>query len=317
MLKQNGMTRTIVLTLLLIVVMNCGGTAPATLGNDTIASADVATQGGNFSAPRDSIPNPNASVIYFTAKMPEGNGVLQVPASGGEAKKLVAGSPFVAPRGIEMSGDGKQIFVADPEANAIFVTAVSDGTTAALRGTNGTTPRGLAVIQENGTETLYFTGNAPNDGQPALFKIPTMGADIATIVAKGAPLVMPDGLAVTQAGTVYVSDLAAAGNSLGSVFRLNGTTLTKISDNLKLGNPAGIALTLDDSVLLVSSLNREKGSDQVLLIALASQQTGIVTQVVEANHAAGGVHRARNVNVFSWIDSEGGGQGIVYRIKPK
>ena len=39
------------------------------------------------------------------------------------------------------------------------------GAPAALRGSEGTAPRGLDVVREGGQEVVYFTGKDPGDGQ--------------------------------------------------------------------------------------------------------------------------------------------------------
>jgi sugar lactone lactonase YvrE len=307
------------------IVTGCGGSPqrPA-LGNDSVQSIDAATQSGDFHTPLDSTPDPDATTVYFTATGPNGPGVFRVPAGGGAATELVAGQPFVAPVGIAIDGAGRQLYVADPQAEGatgrdgqIFVVPVGGGAPAPLRGTEGTAPRGMDVVREGDQDMVYFTGKDPNDGQAGVFKLPAAGGDTPTVVAKGAPLVEPDGVTVSRAGVVYVTDRSAAGAGFGSVFKIEGTTVTKIVDRVRTGDPAGIALTLDETVLLVSALQPDRDSDQVLLVDVNSLQTGSVTKVVEQNKTAGGVHRARNRNVFSWAGVTAGreGAGIVYVVR--
>ena len=66
-----------------------------------------------------------------------------------------------------------------------------------------------------------------------------------------------------------------------------------------------------------AALQPDRDSDQVLLVNLSTLQTGSVTKVIEQNHSAGGVHRARNKNVFSWADLTAGpgGHGRVFVIR--
>jgi len=306
-------------------LVSCGvGTAqkPA-LGNDIVQHVDVAAQSGTFQTPLDSALDPDATTVYFTASGANGPGLFRVPAAGGDVTEILAGAPFVAPTGIALGSDGKQIYVADPQAAAdggklgqIFVVAAGGSTPTMLKGTGGTAPRGMDVVREGDQDMIYFTGKDPADGQVGVFKLPAVGG-VPTIVAKGTPLVEPDGVTVTRAGVVYVTDRSTGGAGVGSVFKISGATVTPIVARVRTGNPAGVALTLDESILLVSALQTDRDSDQVLLVDLASLQTGSLTKVIDQNQHAGGVHRARNRNVFSWADLTAGpgGHGRVFVIK--
>ena len=227
-----------------------------------------------------------------------------------------------------MGSGGDAVYVTDPEARGsrgrpggLFVVRLhGHGRPTPLPGAAGTAPQGLTVVRQGKDQVVYFTGYDPRDGQPAVFRLAHDGKR-ADILAEGAPLVAPDGIAVTHDGTVYVTDRASSGGDLGDVFRLSGGMLTSIADHILMGDPAGAALTLDDSVLLVSSRDAQTGADQVLLIDLTTLDTGLVTKVVSENHSAGGVHRAYNQNIFSWSDLTagqvppvGGPRGRVYTI---
>jgi DNA-binding beta-propeller fold protein YncE len=311
------------------------------LGNDMVQSIELATRSGNFTTPLDATPDLEGNVIYFTATGPQGQGVFRVPASGGEGVEIKTGAPFVAPRGLAMATNGQQIYVTDPQAangvkvGQIFVQPsgfppLSGGAPTPLRGTEGTGARGLEVVKENGADMIYFTGNDPSDGRPAVFKISASGSSAPTIVAKDPQFILPDGVTVTKSGVVYVTDQGSAGAKQGCVFRVEGARITKIANNIHMGDPAGVALTADDAVLMVSALDRTQGTSQVLLIDLASLQTGLVTKVIEANKASGGLHRAyNNPKVFAWIDVKRGvgkssaassptdGNGVIFLIKLK
>jgi hypothetical protein len=52
------------------------------------------------------------------------------------------------------------------------------------------------------------------------------------------------------------------------------------------------------------------------VVNTATGQAVSVTDVVGKNKAAGGVHRAHNVDEFSWADLQAGGSGRVYRVLP-
>src|SRR5690242_771897 len=133
------------LSALLVAVVAAGCGAPAAqspaLGNDVVKGFDPATQSGQYQRPLDSVPNPDATTIYFTATGPKGPGVFQVPAAGGAAVEIATGAPFAEPVGIAISSDGRQLYVADPKAGQIFVVPVAGGAPAALSGTEKTAPR--------------------------------------------------------------------------------------------------------------------------------------------------------------------------------
>ena len=85
--------------------------------------------------------------------------------------------------------------------------------------------------------------------------------------------------------------------------------------NLRLGKPAGISFTSDESTLVVSALDPASATDEVLLINIASRGVTTFTKDLGQNTAAGGVHRSRNSNTFSWADLRGSiGSGTVYTI---
>ena len=102
---------------------------------------------------------------------------------------------------------------------------------------------------------------------------------------------------------VYVVDLDASGNDLGAVYRIQKGTAEKLADQIRTsGWIAGAALTLDESILLVSNLHTEKGTAQVLAVNLSTGKLGLINKGIASNTGAGGVHRAHRVNQFSWAD---------------
>ena len=133
----------------------------------------------------------------------------------------------------------------------------------------------------------------------------------------GAPLVAPDGVVANQAGTIYVSDRSASGNGLGTVFKIVGTAVTPLLSQIHLGNPAGIALSPDESLLLISALQASNLHDQVLLLNLSTMQTGSVTKVVGLNvDDAGGLHASPgDKNILAWAGKYGKGNGAVYMVQ--
>ena len=299
--------------------------AKAGSADDAVKEIAPASQSGDYKTPLDSTPDLDGANIYFTATNSKGPGVFKVPAGGGGATAVFTGAPFAGPKGIAMSPDGKQLYVADPKASAggktgqLFSLALEGGAPRPLAGSAGTAPQNLDVVNENGQTVIYFSGKDPASGQPALLKLPAAGSEAATVVAKGAPLVEPDGVAVTKSGLIYLSDRAAAGGGIGKVFKVAGGAVTPVVEKVKTGNPAGIALNKDETALLVSALQMDKASDQVLVVNLGNFETASVAKVVSQNSAAGGVHiiPSRDKNIFSWADLTAGGAGTVYRVELK
>lgn len=276
---------------------------------------NLASKSGDFESPLDSTPDPTGKTIYFIAQNAKGKGLFQVPAAGGEVMAMALGAPFVGPTGLSIAPDGQQIYIADPAANSIFAVEVGKGMPMPLAASAKTLPQNLDVVLENGQPTLYFSGKDPQDGQAAIFKMAT-NADKRTLVFKGAPLNTPDGIAVAPDGTVYVADRAAAGNAMGQVFKIVGGKISTLVDQVHTGNPAGIALTQDGGVLLVSAMQPDGKSDQVLVVNTATGATTSVTDVVGQNSAAGGVHRAYTRNFFSWADRTCRPKGCVFGVEP-
>ena len=289
--------------------------------------APVSAQGVSFSAttkatlPWDAVPSPDGSTIYYTAFAKDGTpAVFSVPAAGGDATVLASGAPLVMPLGLDVSSDGKTLYVADPwtagaDGNAVFAVSTAGGSTpTAVAGTQGTAPQGVTVVGDQ----LYFSGiNPSNAGQAAIYKIAVGGASDATIVTQGTRLIAPSGLAVAKDGTVYVLDRLASGNGLVAVLRVQSNKVDTIASDVRTGGQmAGITLTLDESTLLVSSLDKTAGTAQVLAITLSTMQPSIINDVIKVNTAAGGLHRAHDANIFAWADSSAGpAGGRVYTIK--
>ncbi len=289
-----------------------------------VLTTPVAAQGVSFSEataanlPWDAAPSPDGATIYYTAIGKDGApAVFSVPAAGGDPVVLVAGEPMAMPFGIDVSSDGKTVYVSDPwmagaAGNAIFALP-SDGSAGAkvVNGTQGTEPQGVTLVGDQ----IYFSGINLANGEPAIYKIPAAGADAPTLVAHGAPLIAPAGLAVAKDGTVYVLDRLASGNGQGSVLRIQNGKVDSIAADVHIGGQMpGIALTLDESTLLASSLDKSAGTAQVLAINLGTMESGIINDVIKVNTAAGGLHRAHNANIFAWSDISRSGK--VYRVEP-
>lgn len=316
--------------------------------NEAVKAIEPQASGGTtFQAPVDAALDPDAKNIYFIANSAQGMGVFKTAVNSSTVVSLSVGAPFTTPLGLDVSTDGQTIFVADPGATVqsrlrrpqltkgmIFHLPATGGAPVAVPGTEGTAPRGLTLVHENGADMIYFTGVDPSDGQPAVMKMPATGGAF-TLLDKGTPLVQPTGIVVSNAGLVYITDQASAPNGLGNVFQIkqqhadstsshdsNHPAITLSSHRELLatvrgGNPAGVTLTQDQSLLLISSLDTNQGTSQVLVINTATRQQGIVNTVIGANTASGGLHRAYNGSMMVWcgVTAGSGGTGIVFRVE--
>lgn len=287
--------------------------------NDAIRNVSEVARSGVFDDPIDSTPSPDGSVVYFTATSPAGDGVFSVSATGGEPAVLHAGAPFSAVRGIAVSGDGQTLFVADADARRVWVLPTTGGTPESIASTEGIAAIGVEVKPAPAGDGLYVTGE--QDGVPGVWRVTPGQAPAA--LHTGAPLVAPMGVAIASDGALYVVDHDGYAPGRASVFRVANNTVTPIAENFRAGHQAGAALTADDSLLVVSALDIDRDQAQVLLINLSTLEKGVMTKVVSANSGSGGVHRAHNVNRFSWADYRGPGRsgsdqqtGQVYIVDP-
>jgi hypothetical protein len=323
----------IVVGLLLAALVACGGTPPPApsaaptaapssvptaavveqpalpLLNDAIDTVTQVATAPDW-LPLDSVPSPDGEVVYFTANGPSGPAVYAVASHGGTITTLASGSPLAAPWGLTISTDGQTLYVADlgaensPSGNVVYALPASGGTPTPLAATRGSRPNVPEIVSEQGADMLFYSGFDPADEQPAIFKLnPVQDGSSPSVVFKGAPLVWPSGVAITKEGIIYVVDLAATDSDLGAVYRIQHGKAEKLADQIRTsGSLAGAALTLDESLLLVSNLNAEHGTAQVLVVNLATGDLGLINKGIAANTGAGGVHRAHRVNQFSWAD---------------
>ena len=284
--------------------------APAAAG--TTKATLVATVPGARTL--DAVPDPAGRTIFFTTAGPRGAAIMRVPAAGGAVRTVLAGAPLVDPTGLVVSADGKRLFVADPGAGRILVVTRDGRTVHSLAGSVGTRPRGLDVQPRGAGERIVFTGIDPADRRPAVLALGSRGAKRATVLAKGTALRRPQGVAIAGDGTLYVSDRGLGRRLDGRVLRIAGDQVTVIARSIRLGNPAGLALTSDASALLVSSLAPAAGTAQVLVVDTATLAASTFDDVIGANRSAGGLHRALRSAMMAWADVQRPGR--VYRVDP-
>jgi hypothetical protein len=291
---------------------NCGLPKPlcthmGKLSTDSKAS-QVATLAG-LATVIDASPDPAGKVIYFTAKGRR-PGVYSVPAGGGKPGAVFVGRPLRDPAGIAVSNDGQRLFVADRKTGSIFVVPVRGGRARALRGTEGSAPRGLEIQTRDGKETVVYTGVDRTDGLPAVLAIGADGDERPAVLAKGGPLRDPDGVAIAVTGLIYVSDHAGGGR----VLRIKEGQVKTIATRVRLGDVGGIALSLEESRLMISSVRRATGRTRLRILDLASGRMPSFDDGVAGNRSAGGLHRARAGRAMAWAATARSGK--VYRFVP-
>jgi sugar lactone lactonase YvrE len=144
-----------------------------------------------------------------------------------------------------------------------------------------------------------------------VFRIASAGGEVQRVASFDADS-EPGGVALAGNGDLYVADHAGAS---ARVLRVQGEKVSVFVSDIALGFPAGVALTSDDRTLLVSGLDVQTKHDVVYSVSLASGQLGRVTQGISGFSESAGLHRAHNVNVFAWADSQANRSGTVYKVK--
>jgi DNA-binding beta-propeller fold protein YncE len=109
------------------------------------------------------------------------------------------------------------------------------------------------------------------------------------------------GVVVAADGVAYTAAYDAEG--VGGAWRVDASGATLLATGFALGEPAGVALTPSGGALLVSSERADEYA-QVVIIDLATGDTSTFDDVIGVNQGAGGLHRARDGELFAWIDRQ-------------
>lgn len=286
-----------------------------------VANAPEAAQ------PVDAVPSSNGQDTYFIAyssRIEDDNvSVEKVPAiwkavQGAAPIKLFEGKPLVAPFNITISADDQTLFIADSAAQtsedrldgAVFTMSAGGGTPTTLAGTEGIAPAGIDL----GADGIYITGK--KDGHAGVFKTGLAGGNVSALSVDG-PFADPGGVAVSKKGDVYVVDTGDSNSSQieGSVIHVRPDGSTEIlKDGLRVGHPAGIALTQDETAVLVSAMDPTTANDRVFRLSVGGGELKSFSEGIGEFYESAGLHRARNVEVFAWADSHANGSGTVYRL---
>jgi sugar lactone lactonase YvrE len=305
-------------------------TAPSA-GNGTIRELTPAAMGGAmFTTPFDATLSPDGKIAYFTALNPEGDGaaIFQSAApSDGQVKVLASGAPLSAPVGLDITSDGKTLVIADPAADGeaddgrgeLFSLPVEGGTPAKIAGASGYAPRGVVVVAEGSGDQIYFTGTIPSERTAGVFRLALAGGQVTTVAKDSAeaPLSDPSGIAVSKGGVVFVVDSAGEDHDRARLLKIEGGSITVLLEDLKVGFPAGLALSQDESTLLVSALEAGRGTDKVIRYNLSTKEVEEVSEGIQNFTESAGLHRAKNADTYIWADSSANGSGTVFVINPQ
>jgi len=317
-----------VVAVLSLAVSGCSSKAAAppqpTLGNGTIGAITASANGAAFSSPFDATPSPDGKTLYFTAINGADPVILTAAAQAGATPTALAtGAPLVAPFGIAINSAGTQLYIADSDgtgnptddSGALFVLPVAGGTPTALSGTTGYGPRSLSLVSNTSGDTVYFTGVDPANGTPGLFSISAAGGT-AAVVAEGGPFADPSGVAVNAQGTAFVVDTVATQSGTADLLQVSHGAVSTLVSSLSVGYPAGIALSQDESVALVSGLDPVLRTDIVYRIVLATGQVTSVSTGISQYQEPAGLHRAAGAEVYAWADSAAQTTGTVFVLTP-
>lgn len=270
---------------------------------------------GGFSSPTDAVASPDGKTFYFAAYDDEKEPAIFQTASdpGSTAEILAVGAPLASPMGLVLSCDGKTLYVADlattnaedTQVGGVLALPTSGGAVSDLGGAI-TRPAGLAMAAD--CKTLLVTGRTA-EGQPALFSMSIDGGTASTIYA-GEPLVSPTGLHVDTDGVAWVMDHRAAGAAgegvLWAITR-DGSSITEVASDLRMGTPGGVSLTAGGGTAVMPTRDRE-GNAQLTTVHIATGETLQLAAPDLIDPA--GIRTARKAGVFALVDSEG---SAIYR----
>lgn len=299
-----------------------GGTGEGGAGGGGVGGgASEISEVAKVNTPFDATPDPEGGIVYISGIGSKGAAIFKAPAAGGAPQEIVSGEPLVSPFGIASSTDGVTLYIADSGANdpndndqgQIFSLAVTGNALKGVNGSGGTRPRSLEIVQEDNADVIYFTG--VNKGVPGLFKIPAAGG-VISVVAQGNPFVDPSGVTVASNGDAFVVDTAGSTKKTALILRVAGGTASTFLTDIRVGYPAGIALTKDDQTLLVSGLDPVTGTDVILKISVGSKAVEVISKGLEGFSEPAGMHRAKTSNTFSWADSKANNGGTVFKFTP-
>lgn len=292
-------------------------TDPLDSATDTATDSATETSGVEISlafsgnAIPDATPDHSGETLYY---LDEGGERLCWGPADGSADPSCRSDDFHAGSSLAISPDGESVVVsasAAAESRAAVVVIIVSSLISLLTRAPGSPftpltetipymPRAVEM-PAYAPGTVYFSGTDPDTGGPGIFTVPMAGGEVLPVVSDLGTI--PTGLVVASDGTVYSAggDQVFAGGSA-------------IVSGARLGSPAGVALTPDESTLLVSSLSAT-GTAQVLMVNLADHSTSVYDAVLRERNGAGGLHQSPGTpGTYAWADSSDSGGGV-FRVR--
>lgn len=294
------------------------------LGSGNLTSATSVANGSTFTTPFDAAPSPDGATLYFTGVDPAaGSAIFKVGSTAGSTPSVLTSGcasatcdfTIGAPLGIAVSSDGSTVYVADPayigggaDTGYVFSVPSAGGGQTPLPETAGYNARAITVSKVGGSDNLFFVGDDKGDGTPAIFK--DASGTVSTVLKGGDP----QAVAVASDGTAYFVD----GNGSVQKVAAGGAAATPLgasASNLAVSYPVGIALSQDEKFLLVA-VTDPTGKQAIARIDVTSGASTLLSVGLPAtNTEGGGLHRAANADVYSFVDTTAGSTGSVYLLK--
>lgn len=282
--------------------------------NDSLGpfrSLRVAANNQNvFSAPLAGVAVDAETTALLAIQRSTGSYAIFSSRRGG-VSTLYDGAEFLAPADLDRRGD--ELIVADRAAaggqGALLAISLSSHEVEEVLA-RGYRPASVTVDAEG---DIYLSGTDPRTREPGVFRVSGEDGEIETIYS-GQPLIDPSGIALMADGRVLVADSSLEGSSRGGVFVLNEGKADLFATGFAAGFPAGIALTTDESTLVVSGVGQD-GHDRLFVFDLVTGARSVVeAEFTSAQSSSGGLHRKLDSNTFIWSSGTFNG-GTVYRLE--
>lgn len=299
---------------------------PALLAVACSSSADKpAKDAGPFESMSVSA-NDSSLVVATQAGVPLGDGVVAFLASdattlapgvfraeGGEIAAVHAGD-FVSPFDIDVADDGNLV-VADSsfgtEAGGALVGVSLESGELSTLGAEGYHPVSVTVGREGAHEgSSYFSGRNPETGEPGVYRLTAEGS--VESLYEGEPLVEPSGIALLEDGRVIVGESSLNGGTEAALIALDGGSASLLVRGLRSSWPFGIALTPDESAVIVSAQDPHSYNDSVYTVPVAGGAPAKAAEFVE-EMSSGGLKQGREAGTYAWASTSKDG-GTVFTV---